>query len=210
MLQSKRTLHNQQISVPNSKRKVTMKTCLESLLGKTSPKSIFLIPPFFTWFPSSYFCRFLHFSHYLIMLIFFFFIFKLPLGAEYPKDLFQWAPCKGSHKANPSLATPGHGAVPFHNETQSGMFSSNIGHNSCQWDCGWSQRMEQVRGNTTGKNLHISQTAQRGRLQSGALRLSVIMTILRTFVMQGTHKFHVKKGQQSTENTSLFKNKKVE
>lgn len=169
MLQSKRTLCNQQISVPNSKRKVTTKTCLESLLGKTSPKSVFLIPPFLLGFLPPISGILLYFSHYLIMLIFFFFIFKLPLAAEYPKDLFQWAPSKGSHRANPSLATLGHRALPFHYETRSGMFSSNIRHNSCQRDCAWSQRMEQLRGNTTGKILHISQTAQRWRLQSGAL-----------------------------------------
>lgn len=72
MLQSKRTLCNQQISVPNSNRKVTMKTCLESLLDKTSPKSIFLIPPLSLLgflFPIS---SFLHFSHPRIVFVFFF------------------------------------------------------------------------------------------------------------------------------------------
>lgn len=68
MLQSKKTLCNQQISLPNTKRKVTMKTCQESLLGKTSPKSISATPPFFT----SVSVPFLHFYHHLIMLIYYF------------------------------------------------------------------------------------------------------------------------------------------
>lgn len=89
MLQSKRTLCNQQISVPNSNRKVTMKTCLESLLDKTSPKSIFLIPPFLYLV---FFFLFLHFCIFLtlgLFLVFFFFIFKLPLAAEYQKISFK-------------------------------------------------------------------------------------------------------------------------
>lgn len=163
MVQSKITLCNQEISVPNSKRKVTRKTCLESLLGKISPKSIFLIPHFFTWFPSSYFWHFFAFFSLSDNVNFIFFHFQTTFGCWIPK---RFVSMSSLQRKPQSKSSPGHSeAVPFHNETQSEMFSSNIRHHSCQWDCAWSQRVKQLRGNTTGKILHISQTAQRWCLQ---------------------------------------------